>query len=282
VPRDAEIVKLETQLRAAIRDSVNLESRKPFFWGGLKGYQQLEDIAKGLHPVQGTTKENAFLQRLILQVDRTLTQNQALAAELAETHGWLRKVASCLHYPPASYSEAEWQKLTRQQVTGEMEQLLKQLRQESEDKSLLAKFYHALSKRWKDYGPELLHCYDIPGLPPDNLRLEGFFNRLRSHQRRISGRKSTKELRDFGQFQALFLADSQEDLLDQIRRVPMEKYQECRQRLIDSEAPRRFIHQLHRNPKKTIQSLLDRYVERQNELERIPPIPSPLPSQCSV
>ena len=273
---------METQLRVAIRDCVNLASRKPFYWGGLKGYQQLQGIAGGLHQVAGTTMENEFLQRLILQVDRTLTQNHLLAAELEETHGWLLKVATCLRYPPTSYSEAEWQKLTSQQVTYDMEDLLKQLRQESKNKASLSKFYQALSKRWKDYGPELLHCYDISGLPPDNLQLEGFFNHLRCHQRRVSGRRSTKELRDFGQFQALFLADSQTDLLEQIRRVPVKKYQECRQRLINSEAPRRFIHQLHRDPKKTIQHLLDRYVEHQRELELIPQLVTHSPSLCNT
>jgi len=78
---------METQLRTAIRDSVNLASRKPFYWGGLKGYQQLEGIAEGLHQVAGTTGQNEFLQRLTRQVDRTLAQNQTLAVELEETHG---------------------------------------------------------------------------------------------------------------------------------------------------------------------------------------------------
>ena len=273
---------MEMQLRAAIRDSVNLASRKPFFWGGLKGYQQLEGIAEGLHQAEGTSVENEFLQRLILQVDRTLTQNQTLAAELEETHGWLYKVAICLRYPPSSYSETDWQKLTSQQVAHDMENLLKQLRPEAKNKSIFSQFYHALSKRWKNYGPELLHCYDILGLPPDNLRLEGFFNRLRCHQRRVSGRKSTKALRDFGQFQALFMADSQTDLLEQIRHVPMEKYQESRQRLIDSESSRRFIHQFHRDPKKTIHCLLDRYVERQRKLELIPQLANPPSSICNT
>jgi hypothetical protein len=275
-------VKLETQLRGAIRDSVNLASRKPFYWGGLKGYQQLKGIAESLHLVEGTPVENEFFQRLILQVDRTLAQNQLLATELEETHRWLYKVATCLRYPPTSYSEAEWQKLNSPQVHDEMENLLEQLRQESENKSTLSKFYHALSKRWKDYGPELLHCYDIPGLPPHNLQLEGFFNQLRGHQPRISGHRSTKELRDFGQFQALFLADSQTHLLEQIRRVPLEKYHECRQRLIDSESPRRFIHQLHRDPKKTIHRLLDRYIEHQYELDLSSQLANSLPSVCNT
>jgi hypothetical protein len=272
-------VKIETQIRAAIRDSVNRASRKPFYWGGLKGYQQLEQIAEGLHQEDELAKSE-FFQRLRLQVDRTLSQNQALAAELEQAHLWLRQVAICLRYPQTSYSASEWSKLNSQQVAEDMEKLLEQIRQASENKSILSKFQHALSKRWKDYGSELLHCYDIPGLPQHNLRLEGFFNHLRGNQRRISGRRSTKELRDFGQFQALFMVDSQADLLEQIRSVPIEEYKKCRQRLDDSESPRRFINQFHRNPRKTIKRLLDRYVEHQRELtSQLANPPTPV---CSV
>ena len=78
----------------------------------------------------------------------------------------------------------------------------------------------ALQKRWKLYAQEVLYCYDIPGLPPDNLQIESLFGRLRRHQRRISGRKSTRELRDFGQAQVLFIAESEVALLEQIRHIP--------------------------------------------------------------
>lgn len=275
-------MKIEREVRNAIRDAVNRASRKPFYWGGLKGYQQLEAIADGLRQMQEGLAENHFFQRLVMQVERVLVQNQALAAELEQAHTWLRKVAACLHYPQTSYTEAEWQILNSQQVADDMEALLEQLHQESQNTSILSKFHHALSKRWKAYGSELLHCYEIPGLPQHNLHLESFFNRLRCHQRRISGHRSTKELRDFGQFQALLMADSQADLLAQIRCVPIEAYKKCRQRLRESEAPRRFIHQFHRDPKNVISRLLSRYVEHQHELELISQLANPPPSQCTV
>ena len=274
-------MKIEMDVCNAIRDAVNRTSRKPFYWGGLKGYQQLEAIADVLHHLQGPLAEDCFFQRLIMQVDRVLAQNQALAAELEDAHTWLRKVAACLHYPKTSYSEAEWQVIHSQQVAENMEELLEQLHQESQNKSILSKFHHALSKRWKAYGSELLHCYDIPGLPQHNLQLESFFNRLRVHQRRISGRRSTKELRNFGQFQALFMSDSQNDLLQLIRTVPLEEYMKCRQRLTESEAPRHFIHQLHREPSKTITRLFNRYIEHQHELTSTQ-MGNPLPSVRNV
>ena len=39
---------LEAQIRVAVRDAVNRKSRKPFYWGGLKGYEQLEAVAQVL------------------------------------------------------------------------------------------------------------------------------------------------------------------------------------------------------------------------------------------
>ena len=50
-PRDAELRQIETQIRQAIRDAVHRNSRKPFYWGGLAGYQQLEAIAEALHGI---------------------------------------------------------------------------------------------------------------------------------------------------------------------------------------------------------------------------------------
>lgn len=72
-----------------------------------------------------------------------------------------------------------------------MEHLIRQTQPEGKIQQAQIRLLNGLQKRWKLYGPDLLHCYEISGLPPDNLKLESFFGRLRHHQRRISGRKST-------------------------------------------------------------------------------------------
>lgn len=259
------MVEIEASIRTAIRDAVNRESRKPFYWGGLKGFQQLDAIATVLHGVSGTPAETAYFQQLTQQVDRALEQNRELATGLQEAHTWLRKIAACLRYPPRSYPDFD--DLTSQQISQEMETLLQQLRQQAQTgHQVLKTLYSALDYRWNLFGKDLLPCYDIPGLPPDNLQLESLFNRLRCHQRRISGRKSTKELRDFGQYQVLFCADSEETLLDQLRRVPITDYHKHRQRLAQAEIPRQFSHHLHRDPAATIQKLIDRYSQRKSDL----------------
>jgi len=263
--RDPELVEIEANIRAAVRDAVNRESRKPFYWGGLKGFQQLDAIAKVLHGMVGTPSETAYFQQLIKQVDRALEQNRELADGLQEAHTWLRKIAACLRYPPRSYPDFD--NVTSQQIAKEMETLIQELRQQAQaDHQVLKTLYSAIDYRWNLYGKDLLPCYDIPGLPPDNLQLESLFNRLRCHQRRISGRKSTKELRNFGQYQVLFMAESENALLEQLRRVPIAEYHKHRQRLAQAEAPRQFFHRLHRDPGGTIQNLVDRYSQRQVEL----------------
>jgi hypothetical protein len=42
-------VEIEKQVRMSIQDAVNRTSRKPFHWGGLDGYAQLQAIAQALH-----------------------------------------------------------------------------------------------------------------------------------------------------------------------------------------------------------------------------------------
>jgi translation initiation factor 2B subunit (eIF-2B alpha/beta/delta family) len=263
----------------AVRDAVNRRSRKPFYWGGLKGYQQLAAIAVGLHQSVGSQTQNPYIQQLLSQVDRTLESTAPLAASLQNAHTWLLNIAACLRYPPSSYPQHDLQTLNSQRIEKEMTALLEQFRKQTPNNRVLTALYDAVNARWHVYGKDLLPCYDIPGLPPDNLHLESLFNQLRRHQRRISGQQSTKPLRDFGQFQVLFLADSQTDLLEQMRRVPLAEYHKHRRRLAQAEAPRIFLHRLHRNPKQAVQLLLTRYIDRQAEISsnfQFPVQPAPV------
>ncbi|MBU0494716.1 MAG: hypothetical protein KKA73_30860, partial [Chloroflexi bacterium] len=135
--------------------------------------------------------------------------------------------------------------------------------------------YRAWHRQWQDYGEDLLHCYDIPGLPPDNLQLETLFGRLRRHQRRISGRQSTRELRDFGHCQVLFMADSEEALLHQLQQVTPAEYQAQRQRLAAAEAPHQFLRRLHRDPLRAVRDLVDHHAAQRAALaahtDQLPP-----------
>ncbi|AUB41603.1 hypothetical protein COO91_07653 [Nostoc flagelliforme CCNUN1] len=136
-----------------------------------------------------------------------------------------------------------------------MEELLQQFVPEPQQNPAQLVLKKKLQKLWDKYGANLLHCYDIPGLPPDNLKIESLFSNLRRHQRRISGRKSTVELRELGQSQVLFVAESEQQLLEQIQQVPITEYKTQRRRLALNEAPRQQKRRLHRNPVREIQKI---------------------------
>lgn len=260
----------------SIRNAVNRASRKPFHWGGRVGYEQLEAIGQALHTLPQEA-ETAYLRRLIPQVDRALEKNCTLAQDVEEAHIWLMRIADCLHYPFSAESDPDAQdaSLSSQQVRRDMETLLSEFHPDLKRKPAQAALYSSWRRKWRTWSPDLLNCYDIPGLPADNLKLESFFNKIRNHERRISGRKSTRPLRYLGQYQVLFVAESEQDLLEQIRHVPLEEYQAHRRRLKKLEAPRQHLYRLHRKPLEAMQRLLARHSSRRAvlafEKDRVPP-----------
>lgn len=267
---------VESQIRDAIRDCVNRTSRKPFSWGGLSGYQQLSAIGEVLRSLLCRQIDTDYLSVLSVWVDQALSNNLSVALDLAEAHKWLRRIAECLHYPNNSHrisgnvtdiTQTTEIPKTRFQVRCKMEELLQKFVPDPQQHPAQFALKKKLQRLWDKYSTDLLHCYDIPGLPPDNLKIESLFSHLRRHQRRISGRKSTVELRDLGQYQVLFVAQNEKQLLEQIREVPIAEYKTQRRRLAIAQAPRQQKRRLHRNPVSTIQSLVNQHQELLTVLE---------------
>jgi len=217
-----------------------------------------------------------YLQQLVNQVDEVLGRNRALADDLSSAHDQLIEIAQCLGYPtphnsPTGGLFTEDRRrytdlnLTSTTIEHEMEVLVQMHQSTSSSSPAQTALSIGFRRRWTSYGSNLLHCYDIPGLPPDNLRLESIFGTLRNHSRRITGRKSTRELRDFGQCQILFLAESPEDLLEQMLQVPLSTYQAQRLLLEKAEAPQRFLRQLHRDTLNATRKLLSNYPNLQTK-----------------
>lgn len=251
----------------SIQDAVNRTSRKPFHWGGLDGYAQLQAIAQALHTLPQEA-ETAYLRQLIPQVDRALQKNGILAQDVGEAHSWLVRIGDCLHYPLSTELDSDSQKpsLSSQQVHRDMEALLSEFQPDLWEEPAQAALYSSWHRKWRTWSPDLLNCYDIPGLPADNLRLESFFNKTRNHERRISGRQSTHPLRYLGEYQVLFIAESEHDLLEQICQVSLEEYKAHRHRLQELEAPRQHLYRLHRKPLEAMQKLLGQHLSRRAEL----------------
>ena len=79
-------MKIEAQVRAAVRDAVNRKSRQPFYWGGLKGHEQLEAVGQALEEVPSDEPETRYLLRLKMRVDRVVEAYRVNAADLREAH----------------------------------------------------------------------------------------------------------------------------------------------------------------------------------------------------
>ena len=94
-------MEIEVQIRVAIRDAVNRKSRKPFYWGGLKGYEQLGAIAQALGEVSCGEAAAGYLRRLKTRVDQVVEKYRVTVEDLREAHTWLRDIAGCLRYPPS-------------------------------------------------------------------------------------------------------------------------------------------------------------------------------------
>jgi hypothetical protein len=250
------LIWIETKVRQAIRDSVNHRSRKPFAWGGLSGYEQLKAIAQGLDQIQETNPESHYLRLLQTRVAKVLARNKNAADDMERAHQILFQIAGCLHYPPSKPGSQLDQKIDSQRVSQEITALIQETKPDGKITRAQIRLLRALKKRWGLFGEELLFCYDIPGLPQDNLKLESLFGRMRCHQRRISGRKSTRELQDFGQVQLFFTANSHQELLEQIQAIPHKAYLFHRSRLVEAELPRQFIQRLHHDPVATISTLV--------------------------
>lgn len=254
-------------MRVAIRDALYRTSRKPFQWGGLQGYQQLQVIADRLQQLCTADPNNAYWHQLSRQVERTVNMNRVIATQLAEAHQWLLRTAACLRYPPSNKPD---QTISGQQVAQEMEQLLQEFQPGPNRQSPQRTLRNRLQYLWNSYGEQLLPCYEISGLPPDNLQLEAFFNRLRRHQRRITGRKTTQELNRLGHYQALFTAESEAELLEHMRQVPLEAYLDHRQKVNQAEEHHRFLHGLHRDPENVLKKLVTKWIAQKHATASIP------------
>ncbi|MHC5917373.1 MAG: hypothetical protein ACYTXE_41785 [Nostoc sp.] len=122
-----------------------------------------------------------YLSVLSVWVDQALSNTHSVASDLEEAHQWLRRIAECLRYPEYSKGTTDHVtditqttkiSLTSLQVRRDMEELLQQFQPDPQQNPAQFTLKKKLQKLWHKYGTDLLHCYDIPRLPQDNLKIE--------------------------------------------------------------------------------------------------------------
>jgi len=149
--RDPTLIAIERQIRRGIRDAVNRSSRKPFRWGGLTGYQQLEALEQELGRTAASGFENDYLRQLLGQVERAVTNNRTLAEDVREAHIWTQRIAACLRYP--ANAKPETRRPTGQQVADEMNRLLQQFQPDFKRRPAQTALHRAWHRLWRTWGP---------------------------------------------------------------------------------------------------------------------------------
>ena len=137
-----------------------------------------------------------------------------------------------------------------QTVQQEVDRYLNQLDQNDgfseTDRAIAQHVVTTFRNRW--WG--LFVCYDVPGLPATNNKLESFFGHLKTNQRRITGHKSVNSfVLRYGAYAAFVdKSESKIDLLTRFQQFDRDVYQRERQQLQRILAERkdyhRFCHKL--------------------------------------
>jgi hypothetical protein len=125
---------------------------------------------------------------------------------------------------------------------------LEQQKMDEEDRAVAQHLIQTFRNRW--WG--LFACYQVAGLPRTNNDLETFLRRLKTNQRRITGRKAVHDfILRYGKYAAFVdFTESQEQLLARLGQVPDEAFVKERAALRAAEARLQLQHrfQHHREP----------------------------------
>jgi hypothetical protein len=161
---------------------------------------------------------------------------------LRQQRDWLIELQRLLE-PEPEHSDS-------QTVQQEVDPYLNQLAQGDglgeTDRAIAQHIVTTFRNRW--WG--LFVCYDVPGLPATNNKLEGFFGHLKTNQRRITGHKSVNSfVLRYGAYAAFVdKSESKIDLLTRFQQFDRDAYQRERQQLQRILAERkdyhRFCHKL--------------------------------------
>lgn len=239
--------------RHAIRNALNRSSRKPFQCGGLQGYDQLVGISQHLSQRGLQSGSDPYLNQLYHDVQNALRATASQAEGIRQARTFLTQVEHYLAGVPRpglgpDSQETGFSISDSQTVQRELEKMVSDLVQRPNTCPLtrrLVRKWRSMSKTWL---PDILHCYDIPGLPRSNLDLESAFGALRRGQRRTSGRQDTTPLRVFGPGEIVLLSLDDAEILPLLQSVPADEYWAQRRLQEEREEPRRWLTRLHRNP----------------------------------
>jgi len=162
--------------------------------------------------------------------------------QLRGQRDWLIELQRLLE-PEPEHSDSQ---TVRQEVDRYLNQLAQDDGLSETDRAIAQHVVTTFRNRW--WG--LFVCYDVPGLPATNNKLESFFGHLKTNQRRITGHKSVNSfVLRYGAYAAFVdKSESKIDLLTRFQQFDRDAYHRERQQLQRILAERkdyhRFCHKL--------------------------------------
>jgi len=238
-----------TWYRRAIQDTRHLGSRKPFRCGGLRGYDQLQAIAKHLAVRQEEQGLDPYLTKLRDRVQQAIEQARPLAEEVRQAREWVIRVERLLGEAPSAEENQPPSAIQRRR----MRDLLAECQAQTEVTPTLQSLQHTWTGMLDRWEADLYHCHDVEGLPRSNLGVEALFGRARRQQRRLRGQADTSPLAVTGQGYLRADAVGQMAWSEMFCQVPTWAYRFARRCMEAVEAGVQWTERLHRNTTKTLQ-----------------------------
>lgn len=239
--------------RQAVRDALTRPTRRPFQLGGLQSYDQLLGVNQALLSRRERWGTDAYLDGLQQRVQAAVQAAEAQAESVRQAKAHLVKVEHYLNQAPLPQLNPQPQSPDISpphslEVKHKLDHIFSDLAQRPDLSPTARRLLEKRQRMEKDWLPGILHCYDVPGLPRHNLKLEGLFGTLRRHERRVSGRKETSPLRTFGPGQLMLLSLEEDNILPWIQSVPVVTYWSERRKQEEREERRRWLRRLRQNP----------------------------------
>jgi hypothetical protein len=275
-PGVAQMERYYGYYRRAVRDALTRSSRKPLQYGGLQGYDQLVGINQALLQRREKWGADPYLDALQQRVQTAATAAQTQAASIRQAKDCLVAVERCLAQSPLPSLDTPPEPRPcappRSQIVAEkLTQIFDDLARQPELSSTSLRLIEKGKRMKKKWLPGILHCYDTPGLPRHNLKLEGLFGTLRRNQRRVSGRKETSPLRIFGPGELMLTALNEHQVLPLLQSVSAQTYWAQRRKQEEREEPRRWLRRLRQNPVQALAQVDQQLYTIVNERARASP-----------
>lgn len=186
-----------------------------------------------------------LLRRLIVVVDQRLLFADQVA-RLRRQHQWLIDLEHLLDPPQQPGQPLPTSQSVAQAVDDYLVNLMTQVAPDADEKDQIVAAHITQTFRNRWWG--LFTCYDVDGLPRTNNELETYLRRIKTGQRRISGRKNVHHfIIRYGRF--VTCVDHQESLdqlLTRLQQVSHDDFLRERQALntalLREQKRHRFYH----------------------------------------